>query len=461
MINMKDVGDIMQRNKRETMDMVNGPLFKNIWYFAIPLMLTNFLQILFNAVDTIVVGKFAGEIALAAVGATGSLCFLLTSVFNGLGIGSNVVIATLLGKKDEQQISEAVHTSIALASVCGLFLALLGFFLSEPMLRLMATPNNIIHLSVLYMRLYFIGAFFMLIYNFGSAILRSKGDTKHPLYFLCLSGLINVTLNLIFVITFDMSVAGVAIATVISQAVSAFLTLITLIKTKDATKLDLRKLKIYPEIAWSIIKIGIPAGISGMVFSISNVVIQSSINSFGSSTIIAGNSAGGNIEGFVYIGMTAFSQAAITFTSQNIGAKNYKRVKEIVKITLLLTIFGGGSIGLGAHCFSESLLGFYTNETAVIEAGMIRIQYVALWLFLNGILDIFVSSMRGMGHSTLPTLLMIFGICGVRLLWIGFVFPLYRTLSIIYLCFPISWIVTGMIQAYFWTRCHNKLLKTV
>jgi len=449
----------MRRNKMETMDMVQGPLVKNIWVFAIPLMLTNFLQILFNAVDTIVVGKFAGEIALAAVGATGSLCFLLTSVFNGLGIGSNVVIATLLGKKDEEKINNAVHTSIAMAGFCGILLALLGFFLSKPMLSIMSTPDNIIDLSVLYMRLYFVGAFFMLIYNFGSSILRSKGDTKRPLYFLCISGVLNVVLNLFFVIALEMSVAGVAIATVISQAVSACLTCMTLIKEQDSTHLELHKIKIHPQIAWSIIKIGIPAGISGMVFSISNVVIQSSINSFGSSTIIAGNSAGGNIEGFVYIGMTAFSQAAITFTSQNIGGKNYARVKEIVKITLFLTIFGGGLIGLGAHCCSEFLLGFYTNEVEVVKVGMIRIQYVALWLFLNGILDIFVSSMRGMGHSTLPTLLMIVGICGVRLLWIGVVFPIYPTLSTIYLCFPISWIITGIIQALFWLKCHNKLMK--
>lgn len=448
----------MSRRESQVMDMVNGPLLKNICVFAIPLMATNFLQILFNAVDTIVVGKFAGELALAAVGATGSLCFLLTSLFNGLSIGSNVVIATLLGSNDEEKIQKAVHTSISMAATGGIVLAILGFFLSKTLLTLMSTPSDIIDQSELYMRLYFCGAIFMLVYNFGSSILRSKGDTKKPLYFLCISGLLNVFLNLIMVIVFHWDVAGVAIATVISQAVAAFLTCITLMRENDVTHLDIGKLGITPSVAWDIIKIGIPAGVSGMVFSVSNVVIQSSINSFDSSTIIAGNSAGANIEGFVYIGMTAFSQAAITFTSQNVGARNYGRIKSIVKLTLILTIIGGFSLGFMMWNFGDFFLSFYTDELAVIDIGMIRLGYVALWLGLNGILDIFVSSMRGMGYSTLPTAIMLLGICGVRLFWIWTVFPVYPFLETIYLCFPISWIITGMIQAGFWYYCHRKLL---
>ena len=438
----------MSLNKQ--MDMVNGPLVKNILYFAIPMMGTSFLQILFNAVDTIVVGKFAGETSLAAVGATGSLCFLLTSLFNGLSMGSNVVIATSIGKKDEDTVQKGVHTALTLAAISGIVLAFLGFFLSKPLLKLMSTPSDIIDLSTLYMRIYFLGAFFMLLYNFGSSILRSKGDTKNPLYFLAISGILNVVLNLIFVIYFHMDVAGVAIATVISNALSAFLVISTLLKTNDMTHLDLHKLGIEPSIALNIVRIGIPAGISGMVFSLSNVVIQSSINSFDSSTIIAGNSAGANIEGFVYIGMTAFSQACLTFTGQNMGAKNYKRIPQIVWLTLLFTVIGGFGIGFGIYSFGEFFLGFYTNESAVVSIGMIRLTYVALLLVLNGILDVFVSSLRGMGHSTLPTLIMIIGICGVRLLWIATIFNQYQTLESIYMCFPISWIITGIIEAIFW-----------
>lgn len=449
----------MSRSSSKTMDMVNGPLLKNVLLFSLPMMATSFLQILFNAMDTIIVGKFAGEVALAAVGATGSLCFLLTALFNGLSVGSNVIIATLLGSNDHEKIQKAVHTSISMATAGGILLACLGFFLSKPLLTLMSTPSDIIDLSVLYMRLYFCGSIFMLVYNFGASILRSKGDTKKPLYFLCISGVMNVVLNLVFVVFFHMSVAGVAIATVISQITSAILTTSTLMKEKDATHLDIRKLGIDLSVAWDIIRIGIPAGISGMVFSVSNVVIQSSINSFNSSIIVAGNSAGANIEGFVYIGMTAFSQAAITFTSQNVGAKNFKRIKEIVNVTLILTIIGGFTLGFTMWYFGEFFLGFYTNEMEVIQVGLIRLGYVALLLGLNGILDIFVSSMRGMGYSTLPTVLMIIGICGVRLIWIWTIFPLYPALETIYMCFPISWVVTGVIQAIFWYFCHKKLIK--
>ena len=444
-------------SKNNSIDMVHGPLVKSILIFAIPMMGTSLLQILFNAVDTVVVGKFAGEIALAAVGATGSLCFLLTSLFNGLSMGSNVVIATAIGRKDEDSIQKAVHTAITLAGGSGIVLAFLGIFLSKPLLTLMSTPSDIIDLSTLYMRIYFMGAFFMLLYNFGSSILRSKGETKKPLYFLAISGVLNVVLNLIFVIYLHMSVAGVAIATVISNALSAYLVISTLMKTKDITHLDVHRLGVDSKMALDIVKIGIPAGIQGMVFSLSNVVIQSSINSFDSSTIIAGNSAGANIEGFVYIGMTAFSQACITFTGQNMGAKNYQRIPHIVWMTLLFTIIGGFGIGFTMWTFGDFFLSFYTNENAVVAVGMIRLTYVALLLVLNGMLDVFVCSLRGMGHSSLPTIVMILGICGVRLLWIATVFNHYQTLESIYMCFPVSWIITGIVEACIWFRKYKKL----
>lgn len=442
--------------KSRNMDMVNGPLLKNICLFSIPLMLTSFLQILFNAADTIVVGKFGGEVALAAVGATGSLCFLLTSLFNGLSSGSNVVIATRLGSHDDDGVRKAVHTSICIAFIGGIVLALIGIFASKTLLSLMSTPSDIIDLSTLYMQIYFSGSIFILLYNFGAAILRSKGDTKRPLYFLALSGILNIILNLIFVIYLKMSVSGVAIATVISQACSAILTCYTLMHEDDLMHLDIRSLKIDPAIALDIIKIGVPAGIQGIVFSLSNVVIQSSINSFDSSIIVAGNSVGINIEGFVYIGMTAFSQAAITFTSQNIGAHNFKNVKKIMLITLSLTTMCGFSIGFTVWYFGRFFLSFYTNTSAVIEVGMIRLTYVALLLVLNGILDIFVCSLRGMGYSSLPTTIMILGICGFRLLWMFTIVPSHHTLETIYLCFPISWIITTLVQAILWIYVYKK-----
>ncbi|MBP3399048.1 MAG: MATE family efflux transporter [Erysipelotrichaceae bacterium] len=449
----------MSLKKTQSIDMIHGPLLKNIWIYSVPLMATNFLQMLFNAADTVVVGRFAGEQALAAVGATGSLCFLLISLFNGLSMGSNVLIARYIGAKDHDKIEKAVHTSITLAAISGILLTGIGYFLSRPLLEMMSTPSDIIDLSELYMRIYFVGTFFGLIYNFGASILRAKGDTKRPLYFLCISGITNVVLNLIFVIVLQMSVAGVAIATVVSQALSTVMVCNTLMKENDATRLDFKKLGIDLSMVWNIVKIGVPAGIQGMVFSLSNVVVQSSINSFDSSTIVAGNSAGANVENFVYIGMMAFTQACITFTSQNIGAKNYGRVKEIFKTTMILDMIAALSMGFIVWYFGDFFLGFYTSEPAVIEAGMSRLFWVALFLVLNGILDVFVCSMRGMGYSTLPTAVMIVGICGVRLTWLWTVFPMHRTLDVIYMCFPISWTITSIIQGFFWVYCHNKLLK--
>ena len=442
-----------------SIDMINGPLLKNIVLFAVPLMFTNFLQILFNAADTIVVGKFAGETALAAVGATGSIVFLITSLFNGLATGSNVVIARCMGIKKDELISRAVHTSIFVALGGGAILTVIGFIFARSFLIAMSTPKDIIDLSNLYMQIYFCGSLFLLVYDFGAAILRSKGDTQRPLYFLFAGGILNVVLNLIFVIVFQMSVAGVAIATVVSQAVSACLVLIALVKEEDATHLDFCKLRLDETIAWDIIKIGVPAGIQGIVFSLSNVVIQSNINSFNSSTIVAANSAGANIENFAYIGMMAFTQATITFTSQNMGAGKKDAVLKIMLVTLALTVLSSLLISALVYGFGNTLLSFYTNEAMVREYGMIRLKYVVVWLFLNGILDVFVCSMRGMGVSTLPTLLMIIGICGLRLVWLYFAFPYYQTLESIYICFPISWLFTSIIQFILWIFVYKKNVK--
>lgn len=446
------------RSRSGSVDMLNGPLLPNIWAFAVPLMVTNLLQMMFNAADTVVVGRFAGQQALAAVGATGSLCFLLVALFDGLSVGSNVLIARHLGAGNYDNIEKSVHTAMTMAMVSGLALALAGFFLARPMLELMSTPEDIIGLSQLYMRIYFIGAFFSVIYNFGASILRAKGDTKRPLYFLCICGLLNVVLNLLFVIVFQMSVAGVALATVISQALAAILVLLTLTKEMDATRLDFHKLAIHKEMALGIIKIGVPAGVQGMVFALSNVVIQSSINSFGSSTIVAGNSAASNLENFVYIGMGAFHQACVTFTSQNVGAHNLGRLKSIFGYTMGLSFASASIMGFAVWYFGDFFLGLYNSDPAVIEAGMVRLFWVTLFLVLNGVLDIFVGSMRGMGHSTLPTLLMIIGICGIRLTWLWTVFPAHRSLEVIYMCFPLSWSITSLILGILWVHCYRQTM---
>ena len=447
----------MSVKSKNRVDMLNGNLMKNIWLFAIPLMCTNLLQTLFQAADQVIVGKFAGQQALAAVGATGSLCFLIISLFSGMAMGSNVLIARFLGAGDHHKVEKAVHTSITMAAMSGVLMMVTGWFLSRPMLELMSTPSDIIDMSVLYMRLYFLGGVFGILYFFGGSVLRAKGDTKRPLYFLMISGALNVVLNLIFVIVFHMGVAGVATATVISQGVGALLVIITLCNQTDDTRLDFRKLGIDGSMAWEVIRIGIPAGLQGMVFALSNVVIQSSINSFNSSAIVAGNSAASNIEGFVYIGMQGFTQACMTFTSQNIGAGKYDRIKEIMKLTMKLALICTLIISVTVWLFGEFFLGLYTSEAEVVEVGMIRLTYVVLPLILQAWLDVFVASMRGMGYSLVPTVTMVAGICGTRLTWVWTAFAAIGTLPIVYLCYPLSWGITGTIQGIFWKRCYKKL----
>ncbi len=447
----------VQMSTTKDIDMVNGPLLKNIFIFALPLMASNLLQMLFNAADTIVVGKFAGEEALGAVGATGSIVFLLTSVFLGLSTGANVVIAKAIGAGDHDKISHSVHTSVLISIISGIFLTIAGVGLSKTILTWVSTPENIIDLSALYMRIYFGGCISLLIYNFGSAILRAKGDTKRPLYYLLISGIINVVLNLFFVIVLDMSVAGVALATVISETVSAILVMLLLIRTPDATQLHVKDLKITPHIAEEILRIGIPAGVQGIAFSLSNVVIQSSINSFGS-TVVAGNTAAANIENFVYIGMMAFSSATITFTSQNIGANKPENIKKIMWLTLILDTVTAFVVGFIAYYFADYFLLLYTDSAEVVEIGKIRLLYVALFLFLNGILDVFVNSMRGMSYSTPPTIIMLLGVCGFRLLYLFTYFPTHRSLATIYLAYPLSWTLTDLLQIALWIYVYHKTI---
>lgn len=443
--------------KSNSIDMVKGPLFKNILFFSIPLMLSSLLQILFNAADVVVVGKFAGSQALAAVGGCSSVVFLITSLLNGLSVGSNVVVAKYCGKKDIERIDQSIHTSLWIGFYGGLLFTVVGFFASRTFLELMSTPSDVIDLADLYMKIYFIGTIAMVIYNFGAAILRSKGDTKRPLYFLAIAGIINVVLNLIFVIIFKMSVAGVALATIISQIVSAILIIITLLNEEYPMRFEFKKMHLNKEMALEIMKIGIPAGVQGIVFSFSNIVIQSSVNSFGS-VIMAANSAANNIEGFVYIGMNAFFQACMTFTGQNVGAKNKQRINQVILACLLLDLIVGTASGILVNVLADPLLGIYSSDPLVIEYGKYRLFYVCLFYVFNGFLDVIVGSLRGMGHSSFPTLITVVGICGIRLFWLWVVFPMYPTLQNVYISFPISWIITALFQAIYWIYVRRKLV---
>ena len=443
---------------RKSMDMANGPLLKNILIFSIPLIFSNILQMFFNSADTIIVGKFAGDKALAAVGSTGSIVFLITSLFNGLATGTNVVVARYIGTGNKDKIKDSVHTSIALATAGGIVLTFIGLFFSKVFLRMMSTPEDFIDLSATYMRIYFMGVIFLLLYNFGSAILRSKGDTQRPLYFLLISGVLNIVLNFITVYFFHLSVIGAASATVASEALSAFLVLNVLFHEEDATRLDMKHLYFDKESILDIMRIGIPAGLSGAVFALSNVVIQSSINSFNSTDVVAGNAAGNNVENYVYIGYMAFTQATITFTSQCMGAGRLDRIKQIMVTTMAMVVVGAIIMGTAVYLAGPFVLRFYTDKPEVIAVGMVRIRLVASLLVLNGILDVFVNSLRGMGVSTLPTILMVVGICGVRLLWIYTMFPIHHTLESIYLCFPISWAVTSIVEFILWIIVYRRTM---
>lgn len=407
------------------MDMCNGPVFRKMMIFTIPIMCSGMLQLLFNAADVVVVGQFAGHTALAAVGANGALINLLTNLFIGLSIGSNVLIAKYYGARKEEKVKQAVHTSMLLSIYSGIVLTIIGLIFAKGILEMMQTPENVLDQAVLYIRLYFLGMTGTMIYNFGSAILRATGDTKRPLYYLIFAGIINVILNLIFVAGFSMGVAGVAIATAISQCVSATLIVRCLMKEKGVLKLELRKLKIVKRDLLDIIRIGLPAGFQGMLFSLSNVVIQSSVNGFGD-IVVAGNSAAVSIEGFVYIAMNAFHQATISFTSQNVGAKKYNRILKILFSGQVGVIIVGFLLGSLAVVFSRPLISIYSSDPAVIAVGIRRISIICGIYFTCGMMDVMVGSLRGLGYSIVPMIVSLLGACGLRLVWIATVFQIPR-----------------------------------
>lgn len=422
-------------------DMTKGSIYKNILKFTIPLMLSNLLQIAYNAADTIVVGRWAGTHALSAVGATTTLTALLTNLFIGLSVGASVAISKCYGAGDMKALSRASHTTVTLGMIAGLIACIVGQSVCRPLLTVMGTPEDIIDLSVLYMRIIFIGTPASLVYNFGAAILRSVGDTRRPLYILAATGVVNVVLNLVLVINFHMSVAGVAIATSIANYLSAFAVLYSLTNSDAPYKISFKHLRLHKQETKNILAVGLPAGLQSSVFSIANTVVQSAVNSFGN-TAIAGRAAAGNIESFVYTAMNSFYHATLTSVGQNYGAKQEKRVYKSIIAAIVCSTVVGVVLGVSSVTFSDFLLGIYITDSAeAVELGKLYILYVGLPYFLCGIMDIMAGALRGLGHSKTPAICSLIGACGFRLLWVFTVLPLHRSLSFLYLCWPISWLV--------------------
>lgn len=446
------------QTKKYEIDMCHGPLLGKILVFYIPLMLSGILQLLFNAADIIVVGQFAGNESLAAVGSTGALINLIINLFIGLSVGANVLVARYYGANQQAELKEMVQTAIGTSVISGILLVFVGFFVAKPALTLMGTPDDVVGQSVLYMRIYFAGMPFMMAYNFGAAVLRAVGDTKRPLYYLLIAGIVNVILNLIFVIYFSMHVAGVATATVISQAISAVLVIRCLLKTDSVYKLELKGIKISMDKLGKMFKIGLPAGVQGALFSISNVLIQSSVNSFGS-VAMAGNTAGSNIEGFVYTSMNAFYQSAISFCGQNYGAKEYKRVGKALFICEVLVILVGLLLGNGAYLAGGTLLKLYSSDPEVISYGILRMRYISVIYFLCGMMDVMVGGLRGIGYSIMPMLVSLTGACLFRIVWIYTIFQEVRTLPCLYISYPISWILTFSVHLICFLIVYKKLFR--
>lgn len=447
-------------NKKYEIDMCSGSVFSKMLFFALPLMCSSILQLLFNAADIVVVGRFAGDNALAAVGSNTALINLLTNLFVGLSVGSNVLTAQYYGAKKDRDLKETVHTSMLLSIYSGVLLTVIGLAGARGLLELMQAPPEVLELAVLYLRIYFLGMSSMMVYNFGSAILRAVGDTKRPLYYLLSAGIVNVVLNLFFVIGCHMGVAGVGIATVISQTISALLVVRCLVREQGGIHLEIKELSISKEKLAKIMQIGLPAGFQGTVFSLSNVVIQSAVNSFGN-IAVAGNSAAANIEGFVYMAMNAFYQATISFTSQNYGAKEYKRIYKILFAGELFVVITGTLLGNLAVFFGETLLGIYSSSAEVIAAGMMRVRIICSVYALCGVMDVLVGALRGIGYSIIPMIVSLVGACGLRLLWIATVFqiPEYHSLTTVYISYPITWTITLTVHAITFALAARKVLR--
>lgn len=435
----------MKSNKYE-IDMCNGSIMDKLVSFALPLMLSGILQLMFNAVDIIVVGRFSGSEALAAVGSTTALINVFTNLFIGISLGANVLAARFFAAGRKEEMSETVHTSITLALISGILMAFVGLFFSKGALELMGTPEDVIGLSTLYMRIYFMGMPFFMLYNYGAAILRAVGDTKRPLYFLIIAGVINAGLNMVLVIVFGLGVAGVGIATVFSQMVSCVLVLTCLCRTEGSYKLSFSKLSMKGYYLKQIFQVGIPAGIQSTVINFSNALLQSSVNSFGS-TAMAGYTAANNILGFLYVSINSVTQACMSFTSQNYGVNKPKRMDRVMMDCVILSVGVSLVFGCGAYAFGGEILKIYTTDPEVIGCGMEILALTTVTYFLCGVMDLFPGALRGMGASAVPMILSIIGTVGTRIVWIFGIFPSHRSLKILFVSYPASWMLTILMQA--------------
>ena len=453
----------MSENKKAkvySMDLCEGSIIKKLFMFVVPMIASGILQLFFNAADVIVVGQFAGDNSLAAVGSNTSIINMLVNGFMGLSVGANVLVARFFAGKQDDELRKTVHTAIMISILSGVFLAIVGVVAARQLLTWMQSPAEVIDLATLYLRIYFLGMPANLAYNFGAAILRGIGDTKRPLYYLTFAGVINVVLNMIFVIVFHMDVAGVALATVVAQIVSAALVLKCLMKEEGAVRLEKQYFGIDKQILIKIIQIGLPAGIQGSLFSLSNVVIQSSVNSFGA-TIVAGNSAAQNVEGFVYIAMNAFSQAAVAFVSQNVGAGKYERINKIIVTTMLSVFVIGLVLGNALYIFGEPILGLYSDNAQVIEAGLRRLSIICTAYAICGLMDCIVGALRGLGYSVMPMIVSLLGACAFRMAWIFVFFQIdrFHTIDTVYYAYPISWTLTVAVHMICFFVIRKKLDK--
>lgn len=444
--------------KNLTADMTTGPFFKKIILFSIPLIFTGLLQLVYNTADTVIVGRFAGKQALAAVGSTGSLVALILNVFMGLAMGAGVVTAKYIGAGNMQKVKRCTHTAMLLSVVCGVAVGIIGFFVSGWMLQIMNVEAEILALSTLYLKIYFLGAPGMLIYNFGAAILRSHGDTQRPLYILFLSGIVNIVLNLILVISVKLGVSGVAIATVVSQYISAALVVVCLLRTDSVIKIHLKELRIHKSELLEIVKIGVPAGIQNSMFSIANVIIQSSVNAFGENAM-AGIAAGSNYDSYIYTCTNAFAQTTMTFTSQNVGAEKYENVSKIYGRCLLLTCVVAGGLSCIGYVLRSQIVGIFSDVPEVIAIGAERMQLIMPFYITCSLQDVAAGQIRGLGRSTEPMLVSLIGTCGVRLLWIFVFLPMNRTLMNLFIAYPLSWAITFIAQAVLYAVLKKKLMK--
>lgn len=434
----------MKQNKYE-IDMCSGTIMDKLISFSLPLMLSGILQLMFNAVDIVVVGHFSGSVALAAVGSTTALINVFTNLFIGISLGANVLAARFFAAGKDREMSDTVHTAITLALISGIVMAFVGLLFSRGALQLMDTPENVIDQSALYMKIYFLGMPFFMLYNYGAAILRAVGDTKRPLIFLIISGLVNACLNMILVIVFHLDVAGVAIATVISQMISCVLVLRCLYLSQTSYQLRFSKLKINTVYLKQIFQVGIPAGIQSTVINFSNALLQSSVNSFGS-TAMAGYTAANNIFGFLYVSVNSVTQACMSFTSQNYGTGRFRRMDRVLIDCMIISVITSLTLGCGAYFFGPELLKIYTDDSDVIRCGMEILAYTTIPYFFCGIMDLFPGALRGMGYSAVPMILSVIGTVGTRIVWIFGVFPHHRSLSVLFISYPGSWILTIIMQ---------------